>query len=180
MPIFPGNPEMRHFVGFYYQLKIGNSDEKNTMRSLLELSCIDPLARNPERFRVPGGQEIDRQELQRFCQDHPRLVRRLREQLGYEDPKQIVDFLDKNKDVPTRFKTAVALDQKQSELAAPCRQFPVLPPVAPRGPAGDRAEVARSAALRADPESNGHIPVLPHVVPICPGAAAAAVSPIRA
>src|SRR2546421_388569 len=39
---FPGNPEMRHYMGFYYQLKIGNSDEKNTMRSLLDLSCIDP------------------------------------------------------------------------------------------------------------------------------------------
>jgi hypothetical protein len=130
-PSFPGNPEMRHFVGFYYQLKIGNSDENSTMRSLFEMSCIDPIQRNPQRFRLAGQEEIDRNELQRFCHDHPRLVRRLREKLGYEDPKQIVEFLEKNQDVPTRFKKAVG-DLKRSELEEPRKQFPVLPPVAPR------------------------------------------------
>src|SRR5262249_37971576 len=49
-PKFPGNPEMRHYIGFFYQLKIGQSDERLTMRTLLEMSCIDPLERQPERF----------------------------------------------------------------------------------------------------------------------------------
>lgn len=133
-PIFPGHPEMRHYVGFYYQLKIGNSDEKNTMRSLLELSCIDPVERKPERFRHGEGSdaEINRDALARFCQDYPRLVRRLREQLGYDSPAQIIKFLDANKDVPNRFKKLVVADQKESELEEPRKQFPILPPVAPR------------------------------------------------
>ncbi len=131
VPSFPGNPEMRHFVGFYYQLKIGNSDEKNTMRCLLDLSCIDPLKRDPERFKGANKRE----ELKKFCENNPRLVRRLREQLGYTEPKQIVEFLDANKDVPTRFKKAVARDQTVSELEIPRKQFPILPPVEPR-PAG--------------------------------------------
>src|SRR5205807_8665602 len=109
------HPDMRHLFGFYFQIKIGNSDEKNTMRSLLELSCIDPIKRNPDRFLVAGGPEIDRKELQKFCQDHPRLVRRLRNNLGYDEPAQIVRFLDANRDVPTRFKKATS-GQKQSEL----------------------------------------------------------------
>jgi hypothetical protein len=131
LPSFPGHPEMRHFVGFYYQLKIGNSDEKNTMRSLLEMSCIDPIKRNPERFLVAGSADIDKEELKRFCKAHPRLIRRLRDNLGYEEPAQIVKFLDANKDVPTRFKKAVP-GQKQSEVEVPRKQFPVLPPVTPR------------------------------------------------
>jgi hypothetical protein len=134
-PIFPGNPEMRFYMGFYYQLKIGNSDEKSTMRCLLDLSCIDPLERDAKRFVVidqNGREDIDRQELERFTERHPRLVRRLREQLGYEEPKQIVKFLEDNKDVPGRFKRTVAPGQKESELEIPRKQFPVLPPVEPR------------------------------------------------
>src|SRR6516165_4194024 len=29
---FPGSPEMRHNIGFFYQLKIGQSDDQNVMR----------------------------------------------------------------------------------------------------------------------------------------------------
>jgi hypothetical protein len=133
-PIFPGHPEMRHYMGFYYQLKIGNSDEKNTMRSLLELSCIDPVERKPERFRRGEGSDIDinRDELAKFCDAYPRLIRRLREQLGYDSPRQIIKFLESNQDIPNRFKKVVVADQKESELEEPRKQFPVLPPVTPR------------------------------------------------
>src|SRR5438128_2623494 len=31
-PRFPGNPDLRHHMGFTYQLKIGHSDEKNAMQ----------------------------------------------------------------------------------------------------------------------------------------------------
>jgi hypothetical protein len=144
-PRFPGQPEMRFYMGFYYQLKIGNSDEKNTMRSLLDLSCIDPIQRDPEKFwtiNERGDKDVNRDELKRLCQDHPRLVRRLREQLGYDDPIKIVKFLDANKDVPSRFKKGVA-DQKESALEEPRKQFPILPPATPRragieGPAWPR------------------------------------------
>ena len=54
--VIPGNPELRHFMGFIYQLKLGSSDEQKTMRSLLELSCIDPVERNPARFLGEKGQ----------------------------------------------------------------------------------------------------------------------------
>ncbi len=132
---FPGNPEMRHYVGFFYQLKIGNSDEKTTMRSLLDLSAIDPLRRNPDRFWIVnerGQRAVNLDELARLCQDHPRLVRRLREGLGYDTPGQVVKFLEANRDVPSRFKLAIVAGQKESELEEPRKQFPVLPPVTPR------------------------------------------------
>jgi hypothetical protein len=133
-PKFPGNPEMRHYMGFYYQLKIGNSDEKNTMRCLLDMSCIDPIRRNPEKFWITEKerQVVKTDEFLRFCQDYPRLVRRLREQLSYDSPQQIVKFLEDNKDVPGRFKKTASLDMKESELEVPRKQFPVLPPVKPR------------------------------------------------
>ncbi len=133
-PLFPGHPEMRHYMGFYMQLKIGNSDEKNTMRSLFDLSCIDPVQRKPELFRQGEGTdaEIDRKKLMKFCQNHPRLVRRLREKLGYDSPRDIVKFLDVNKDVPSRYKKTVVADQRESELEEPRKQFPILPPVTPR------------------------------------------------
>src|ERR1019366_667935 len=48
--VFPGHPDMRYYMGFTYQLKMGTSDERLTMRCLLEMSCIDPIERNPDRF----------------------------------------------------------------------------------------------------------------------------------
>src|SRR5262249_17641653 len=48
----PANPEMRYYVGFTYQLKIGQGDEKRTLRSLFDLSCIDPNQRRPEPFQA--------------------------------------------------------------------------------------------------------------------------------
>jgi hypothetical protein len=133
-PIFPGNPEMRFYMGFYYQLKIGNSDERNTMRSLFDLSCIDPLKRRPELFRFGEGvdAEINKEKFEQFCSEHPRLVRRLREHLGYDSRHQIIKFLADNKDVPNRFQKPAVPNQKESLLEEPRKQFPVLPPVEPR------------------------------------------------
>jgi hypothetical protein len=134
-PVFPGNPEMRHYMGFYFQLKVGASDEKTTMRCLLDMSMMDPLKRDPKRFLKPGtrGEEVDLEELRKLCQEQPRLIRRLREGLNYDSPKQIVAFLDLNKDVPNRFKpVADPTKQKESELEIPRKQFPILPPVKPR------------------------------------------------
>src|ERR1019366_3851807 len=92
----PGNPELRHFMGFIYQLKIGSSDERLTMRSLLELSCIDPIQRNPDLFwttNEKGQKTVNIAELAKFAERHPRLIRRLHEQLQYTSPQRIVQFL---------------------------------------------------------------------------------------
>jgi hypothetical protein len=127
-----GQPDLRHFIGVAYQGKIGTSDEKNAMRCLLELSCIDPVRRNPERFLevVDGRQSVNLAELAKFTRDHPRLVRMLREKLGYTQPKQIVDFLADNSEVPSRYEsTDGGLEQRETPLMSDHRdQFPILPP----------------------------------------------------
>ena len=134
----PGHPELRQTMGVYYLRKIGTSDEKTTMRCLYDLSCIDPLLRNPAWFKSPdpkdGREVVDAKELARFCQSQPRLVRRLREGLELPLPR-VIDFLDKNRDVPSRFEApdwaSLAKqmpDQRQSKLKSVREQFPVLPP----------------------------------------------------
>jgi hypothetical protein len=126
-----GQPDLRHFIGVAYQGKIGISDEKNAMRCLLDLSCIDPARRDPERFWsiVDGRKTVNLAELAKLCRDYPRLVRRLREALGYAQPKQIVDFLEANREVPSRYEKPLAgLEQKETPLKNNYReQFPSLP-----------------------------------------------------
>jgi hypothetical protein len=127
---FPGNPDMRYYMGFTYQLKIGTSDERLTMRSFLEMSCIDPVHRNPAKWWIvdeEGRRRVDLVQFKTFCEKYPRLVRRLREQLEYSDPERIAKFLQDHKDIPNRFKPA-ALDARQSELKSAMEQFPILPP----------------------------------------------------
>jgi hypothetical protein len=132
--VIPGNPELRQFMGFIYQLKIGNSDERLTMRSLLELSCIDPVQRNPDKFwttNEKGQKGVNLAELAKFCQKNPRLVRRLHEQLEYSDPQRIVQFLQDNQNIPSRFKPiekSKLTNIVESELKDPLDQFPILPP----------------------------------------------------
>lgn len=136
---FPGHPEIRQTLGIYYLRKIGLSDEKTTMRCLLDLSTIDPLQRNPKWFKTLDPRErretIDSRELARFTEKYPRLVRRLREGLNYSTERQIVDFLEKNRDVPSRFEAPnwaqlppTPPEVRQSKLKDPTAQFPVLPP----------------------------------------------------
>jgi hypothetical protein len=128
----PGNPEMRHYVGFYYQLKIGQGDEKRTLRCLFDLSCIDPKERNPARLGLwaygAEGKEVNREKFKDFCLAHPRLVRRLREQLGMSRPEEVVLFLEANYDLPGRFRK----EADNEGLLPAAEQFPVLPPVESR------------------------------------------------
>ena len=88
----PGSPDRRHHMGVYYQMKIAISDEKMTMRCLLDLSSIDPVERDAAKLRASGGSDINETEFAKFCRDYPRLVRRLRDQLGY-NAKDVVAFL---------------------------------------------------------------------------------------
>ncbi len=133
-PPAPGNPDMRQNLGFYYQLKIGNSDEKNTMRCLLEMSCIDPLDRAADRLWVDTdrGKKVKLDRFKDFCIQHPRLVRRLHDQLALANPEDIVRFLDENKDVPSRFEPpSGGPQQKESVVKDELEQFPILPPGRP-------------------------------------------------
>jgi hypothetical protein len=130
--VFPGHPELRHYMGFFYQLKIGTSDERLTMRSLIELSCIDPIERDSDvnEFwkKEPGKRVVNLEKFQAFCAKNPRLVRRLREQLKYTTPERIVKFLDDHKEIPSRFKPIDKARQvTQSELKPIMEQFPILP-----------------------------------------------------
>ena len=76
------------------------------MRSLIEMSCIDPLERNPADFwkQEPGRRVVDTEKFRAFCYKYPRLVRRLRESpLKYASMDRIVRFLDDHKNIPNRF-----------------------------------------------------------------------------
>lgn len=116
------SPDMRYQIAFYYQNKFGVSDKVRTLRSLMQLSCIPPDDRDADkRFRKPDG-TIDLAQFQDFCRKNPQLVRRLREELRYRRPEEIVAFLEANARVPSRF------DRNTNQLAKAADQFPVLPP----------------------------------------------------
>ena len=127
-----GSPDMRYQIAFYYQNKFGVSDQVQTLRCLMQLSCIPRDERHPDRL-MTGGQ-VDLAKFQQFCEKHPQLVRRLRgkerlekvadkdkEKLQCLTPADVVQFLKDNYSAPDRFKGA-------TELADPNEQFPVLPP----------------------------------------------------
>ncbi|HLJ94478.1 MAG TPA: hypothetical protein VKU02_14925 [Gemmataceae bacterium] len=149
------NPDLRFSMGFYNQHKIGLGDEANTVRSLFQMSCIDPLERdpgpnpkNPKALRKEdssGAVTIDLKEFERFCKRYPMLVRRLRDSLRCETPRDIVDFLADNQKIPCRYeekRSGTDHDIEQSPLKAPEEQFPLLPPLDPQDE-------------RADPEAIG-------------------------
>lgn len=125
-PRFPGNPDMRFYLGFFYQLKIGTSDEKNVMQCLLDMSCIDPLKRDPEAMWAPG-KEVNPEKFADFCRSQPRLVRRLNEALDHDTPKSVLDFLKDNQGIPSRFSETELL-RGQKKLAPAREQFPIVPP----------------------------------------------------
>ena len=114
-----GSPDLRYNVGFYYQNKFSVSDKANTLRSLMQVSCIRPADRKRARFE-PSGTGIDKAEFERFCAANPQLVRRLRNKLSCNEPEEVVTFLYDNEKIPTLY-------QNDTELAPPGKQFPLLP-----------------------------------------------------
>jgi hypothetical protein len=124
------DPDLRSMMGFYYLNKLGLSDDKNLLQALFQLSCIDPRERDPARFLRADGQ-VDPTYFEQFCREHPRLVRRLREQLDCQTPDDVVRFLRDNATVPTRFRDPAA--GGASRLKPVAEQFPVLPPAWPGG-----------------------------------------------
>jgi hypothetical protein len=126
------NPNIRFFVGNYTQMKMGISDENNTLRSLYQMSCIDPRERDPARFRriVDGRNVIDLDQFEDFCRHHPFLVRRLHDTLRCKTPDDVIDFLAANQKIPSRYEDRPQSDD--SDQAIPYKpvaeRWPVLPP----------------------------------------------------
>ncbi len=116
------NPDLRYMMGFYYQNKFGVSDEVNVLRSLLQMSCIDPRERDAGKLRP--GDRVDSAKFEEFVQKNPQLVRRLRDKLN-KGPEEIVDFLKDSRGIPCRFFDP-SLDQGHG-LKPAHTQFPVLP-----------------------------------------------------
>jgi hypothetical protein len=124
-----GSPDIRFQIGFYYQNKFGVSDKVNTLRSLMQLACIPPGERQPGALQ-PEGRPVDPAAFREFCRKNPQLVRRLRTKLNCARPEDVVQFLRDNERVPSLYKNA-------EELADRENQFPVLPPPFPEAPADE-------------------------------------------
>ncbi len=131
------HPELRFSVGFYQQHKICQSDETDLFRSMYQMAAIPPMERDKSRFYTPDAQgkpAFNLLEFEKFCKDHPQLVRRLREKRRRNDPKDIVQFLDDNSRIPSlysdnRDEILVAFRDGAPAPLKPVRdRFPVLPP----------------------------------------------------
>src|SRR4051794_32931137 len=138
-PRFPGNPEMRFYIGMFYQMKIGTSDEKNTMRCLFDLSCIDPDEWSQQRLWKEDQQAVNLEAFADFCKAHPRLVRRIREKLKLSEPEDVVAFLKENRGLPSRFGDEKTGDGR-TKLAERTKQFPIFPPPRLKGLPDPNAE----------------------------------------
>jgi hypothetical protein len=115
-----GNPDMRFWIGFYYMNKFGVSDEAITLKSLLQMSSIKQSERTG--FRHDG--KIDPEKFKNFVKQHPQLCRRLRDHLRCSRPDDLVDFLEDNAKLPTRFEER---DGKWERKRNSLDQFPVVP-----------------------------------------------------
>jgi hypothetical protein len=128
------NPDMRLYVGIYQQNKMGISDEQNTLRSLYQMSCIEPAERDPARFRRTVGErtEIDWDAFEDFCRRHPFLVRRLHDKLRCKTPDDVIEFLAANQKLPSRYEDRPANapegEQSVTRYASVAERFPCLPP----------------------------------------------------
>jgi hypothetical protein len=128
------SPILRHNIGFFTQGKFGISDENNTLRSLFQLSCMDPKDRDPARFRqiVRDRSVVNMDVFEEFCRKNPFLVRRLRSVLRCKTPEDVVEFLAANQKLPSRFEEPKSAAGDYDRPATPLRpegdRFPVLPP----------------------------------------------------
>lgn len=126
------NPDLRRELGTLYLFKFGQaSDERDYLRSLLQISCIDPKERAFHRLRrtVGGKSEVNLEEFQNFCREHPQLVRRLREKLGCDKPEKVVEFLEDNGRIPSLYEeTAPAMGLAKTPKSPLEKRFPLLPP----------------------------------------------------
>jgi hypothetical protein len=131
-------PIMRNMIGFYQENKFGVADEVNTFRCLYQLSCIPPDKRYAENFRTKDERNktvVNMSELEKFCGEHPQLIRRLHDQLHMDKPEDIVQFLADNQRVPGIYEDLTPDEIRELQLGRtpPSRlrpvteRFPVLP-----------------------------------------------------
>lgn len=121
------NPELRYDVAFMLQNKIGMADEQHTLRTLFQLSCIDPAERDPSRLRRRDG-SVNPEGFERFCRKYPHLVRRLHDRLACNTPDEVIDFLTENYEIPSRYEYPSARGRTVASRPLPAEgQFPVLP-----------------------------------------------------
>ncbi len=152
------HPDLRWNVGFYMQHKICVSDETNYHRSLFQLSMIPPNERDPARFwkQAEAGPVFNWVEFHNFVEQHPQLVRRLREGMHQDNlrekkrlfmcntPEDVVQFLEENFNVPSLYRFTPPPGNrpgsqrpnweasKKDEFLPPLERFPPLPPPHPR------------------------------------------------
>lgn len=128
------NPDLRFDLGIFYQNKLGIADENHTLRSLFQMSSIDPRERDPEsmRRRQEGRSIVDYQAFEEFCKAHPQLVRRLRTipDSPCDTPEKVLFFLEDNARIPSLFQDEAlgAGAGLQTPLKPLAERFPVLPP----------------------------------------------------
>src|SRR5262245_1486185 len=101
-----------------------------------KLEVLDPVKARAYCDRHPEDQDIRRRldEIQKrfeeFCQQHPRLVRRLREKLDCSTPEPFLRFLEENAKIPSIYGDKVSDDgeTKHTQLKKNKEKpFPVLP-----------------------------------------------------
>jgi hypothetical protein len=166
------NPDLRWSAGFYNQHKIAMSDETNTLRSLFQLSMVPPNERDPARFwkETPAGRQVNWEEFEAFCKDHPQLMRRLnvgmhrhtkreqRRQFRCERPEDVIQFFADNFHLPSLYEDVPGAPanawQKQADKLRPVEErYPVLPPprnVRPPQHAFDPAALTHDSTLGDD------------------------------
>jgi hypothetical protein len=145
------NPDMRFNIGYYQQHKVMQSDETNVFRCLYQMSSIPPPERDIDRLMPQGpagSRALDLEAFEKFCADHPQLVRRLHDKLRCNQPEEVVRFLDENKRIPSVYvddpnEAATEWSQGRYPLRPIPERFPALPP--PRKVRED--EVARATGL---------------------------------
>jgi hypothetical protein len=145
------HPDFRWHIACYYLDKIGHADQQRTLRSLFQMSCIDPRDRDPDTMRARDG-KIDLVKFQEFCEQQPFLVRRLKEQLHCKTPEEVLDFLAENYHVPSRYEDRPrgSTSTEKTRLKPPEQQFPPLPRQKDLKYPGDYAYTAESDVLPAD------------------------------
>jgi hypothetical protein len=143
------HPDLRWSIGFYLLHKLFNSDETNYHRSLFQLSLIPPNERDPARFytQAPTGPQFNWAEFEKFCDEHPQLIRRLKDGMQRESAKEktklfrcesakeVVQFLQDNYQVPSVYPVPPMRGMNKApekgqapEKLPPELQFPPLPP----------------------------------------------------
>ncbi|MFO0879828.1 MAG: hypothetical protein U0840_20980 [Gemmataceae bacterium] len=165
------HPDLRWSIGFYTQHKICQSDETNYQRSLFQLSLIPPNERDPNRFYTlddKGGREFNWVEFEKFCKDHPQLVRRLKDGMARENridrkrqftcerPQQVVEFLEDNFQVPSLYRSEPLASRvwdpaRKNVVLPPETRFPVLPPT--RNGVFDPEAITADSQLRDDTDA---------------------------